>query len=139
MALRYKTLDFLNICSPQVREMYERGYLDPKTLGAAAAKRVPAARVAASKLKAMASVRFKAKLFRYPGKGGWTFAIIPAKYAPPVTHQWGRTPVRADVDGHVWNTSVWRGKNGRVLLAIPKSVRGTKGDGSTVTVRLAFR
>jgi hypothetical protein len=23
MALRYKTLDFLNICSPQVREMYE--------------------------------------------------------------------------------------------------------------------
>jgi hypothetical protein len=81
---------------------------------------------------------FVARLFRYPGKGGWVFAPVPEKYAPPVTHGWGRTPVQATVDGHSWKTSVWRGKGGRTLLAVPKKVRGTKGDGDRVRVRLEF-
>ncbi len=84
-------------------------------------------------------VAFRSKLFRYPGKGGWTFATVPERYAPPVTHSWGRTPVDATVDGHTWKTSVWRGKDGRTLLAVPKAVRGEKGDGDTVKVRLQFR
>ncbi len=45
--------------------------------------------------------RFRKTLFRYPGKGGWTFAPIPARYAPPVTHGWGlwgRTPTRMGTD-----------------------------------------
>jgi hypothetical protein len=46
--------------------------------------------------------------------------------------------VLAIVDGHEWKTSVWRGKDGRTLLAIPKKVRGTKGDGDTVVVKLTF-
>ncbi len=83
--------------------------------------------------------RFRTTLFRYPGKGGWTFAPIPARYAPPVTHGWGRTPVEATVDGHTWTTSVWRGKDGRTLLAVPKHVRGAKGDGDGVMVQLTFR
>ena len=82
--------------------------------------------------------RFRATLFRYPGKGGWTFAPVPHRLAPPVTHGWGRTPVRATVNGHTWDTSVWRGKDGRTLLALPKHVRGTKGAGDVVTVTLAF-
>ena len=82
---------------------------------------------------------FTATLFRDPGKGGWTFAPVPARWAPPVTHGWGRTPVRATVDGHTWETSVWRDKSGRTLLAVPKQVRGPKGDGSRVRVRLEFR
>jgi hypothetical protein len=82
--------------------------------------------------------RFRAKLLRYPGKGGWHFAPVPPRYAPPVTHGWGRTPVRAVVDGHAWKTSVWRGKDGRCLLAVPKAVRGSKGDGDTVVVELEF-
>jgi hypothetical protein len=81
---------------------------------------------------------FRGKLFRYPGKGGWTFVPVPDRLAPPVTHGWGRTPVRATVDGHEWETSVWRGKDGRTLLAVPKAARGTKGDGDTVAVRLVF-
>jgi Domain of unknown function (DUF1905) len=81
---------------------------------------------------------FTAALFQYPGKGGWTFAPVPEKYAPPVTHGWGRTPVHATVDGHAWKTSVWRDKAGRTLLAIPKRVRGTKGHGDRVRVRLEF-
>ena len=83
--------------------------------------------------------RFRAKLFRYPGEGGWTFVPVPERLAPPVTHAWGRTPVRATVDGHVWDTSVWRGKDGRTLLAVPKAARGSKGDGDTVRVTLEFR
>ena len=81
---------------------------------------------------------FKAKLFKYPGAGGWHFAAVPEKHAPLVTHAWGRTPVLAAVDGHEWKTSVWRGKNGKTLIAIPKKVRGQKGDGDTVAIRLTF-
>lgn len=83
--------------------------------------------------------RFTATLFRYPGKGGWTFAPVPDKYAPPVTHGWGRTPVIATVNGTTWETSVWRGKDGRTLLAVPAQVRGALGDGDAVKVQLTFR
>jgi hypothetical protein len=82
-------------------------------------------------------VSFKAKLFRYPGPGGWTFARIPPRHAPPVTHGWGRTPVRASVDGHAWETSVWRDKKHGTLLPVPKHVRGEKGDGDVVSVELS--
>ena len=81
---------------------------------------------------------FTARLWKYPGKGGWHFADVPEKYAPPVTHGWGRTPVQATVDGRSWETSVWRAKGGRTVLAIPKWVRGDKGDGDKVRVRIGF-
>jgi hypothetical protein len=82
--------------------------------------------------------KFSSKLFRYPGKGGWTFATVPEKHAPTVTHGWGRTPVLAVVDGYEWKTSVWREKSGRTLLAIPKVARGGKGHGDTVKIQLSF-
>lgn len=63
---------------------------------------------------------------------------MPEKSAPPVTHGWGRTPVEATVNGMTWATNVWRGKDGRTLLAIPVKVRGTKGDGDRVKVLLRF-
>lgn len=78
-------------------------------------------------------------MFRYPGKGGWTFVEVPDRLAPPVTHGWGRTPVHATIDGHAFDTSVWRGKDGRTLLAVPKVARGTKEPGDVVRVRLTFR
>ena len=81
---------------------------------------------------------FRAKLWRYPGKGGWHFVTLPERLAPAVTHGWGRTPVRATVDGHEWKTSVWRERSGRTLLAVPKAVRRGKEHGDTVHVRLQF-
>ena len=81
---------------------------------------------------------FSAELFRYPGKGGWTFVTVPERFAPQVTHRWGRSPVLARVDGREWQTSVWREKSGRTLLAIPAKVRGGKGHGDRVQVRLTF-
>lgn len=84
---------------------------------------------------------FTAKLFRHSeGKGSWYFVVVPARLTPQVTHAWGRTPVVAVVDGHEWNTSVWRDrKNGRTLLAIPARVRGNKDHGDRVRARLTFR
>ena len=85
------------------------------------------------------SKSFTATLFRYPGKGGWTFAPIPKKWAPPVTRPWGRTAVRATVDGHQWETSVWRdSKMDRSLLPVPKHARGGKGHGDRVKVQLVL-
>ena len=82
---------------------------------------------------------FVATLWRYPGKGGWTFALIPQRFAPPVTRPWGRTPVQAVVDGVEWRTSVWRdSKRDGALLAVPKRIRGPKGDRDKVTVELTF-
>ena len=81
---------------------------------------------------------FTTTLWQYPGEGGWVFAFIPEKYAPAATHAWGRTPVVATVDGHTWKTSVWRGKDGRTLLAVPKKIRGSKANGDRVHVRLEF-
>jgi hypothetical protein len=84
-------------------------------------------------------VPFKAKLFRYPGPGGWTFAQVPDRYAPPVTHGWGRTPVLARVDGRQWETSVWRDKKYGTMLPVPQRIRGDKADGDLVDVELAER
>jgi predicted DNA-binding protein (MmcQ/YjbR family) len=103
-------------------------------------RRAPARRAARTPARpAVKGGRFKAKLFKWPGPGGWHFAPVPAKLAPPTTHAWGRTPVEATVDGHTWTTSVWRGKDGRVLLAVPKKVRGAKGHGDTVAVEIRPR
>lgn len=81
---------------------------------------------------------FSSQLFRYPGKGGWTFAPIPKRLAPPVTRPWGRTPVRASVDGTAWDTSIWRDKTKGALLAVPARIRGRKGHGDIVTVEFSF-
>jgi len=43
------------------------------------------------------------------------------------------------MDGTEWRTSVWwDSKSKRTLLAVPKKVRGTKGDGDRVKVELVF-
>lgn len=84
--------------------------------------------------------QFRGKLFLYAAeKGSWTFVAVPKRLAPPATHSWGRTPVHATIDGYSWATSVWRGKDGRTLLAVPKAARQGKEAGDLVTVRLMLR
>jgi hypothetical protein len=85
------------------------------------------------------SATFRARLWRYPGPGGWTFARIPPAHAPPPTHGWGRTPVHATVDGYAWATSVWRDRAHGTLLPVPKRLLADKGDGDFVRVALAPR
>lgn len=83
-------------------------------------------------------VEFSSILFRTEGKGAWTFAPVPEQLAPSVPQPWGRTSVVATVDGRTWNTSVWREKSGRTLLAVPKHIRQGKGHGDEVRVVLRF-
>jgi hypothetical protein len=47
--------------------------------------------------------------------------------------------VRATVDGHVWETSVWRDREHGTLLPVPKRLLGGKGDGDTVSVTIRPR
>ena len=82
---------------------------------------------------------FTTKLIKYPGPGGWHFALVPKRHAPPATHAWGRTPVRATVDGTSWDTSVWRDKTHGCLLPVPKKHLGGKGAGDRVMVSLSPR
>jgi hypothetical protein len=83
-------------------------------------------------------VAFTAPLWRYPGKGGWTFATVPAPLAPSWTRGWGRTPVVARIDGRSWSTSVWRNKHGQVDLPVPRAIRGTAKAGDLVAVELTY-
>ena len=84
------------------------------------------------------SCAFESTLFRTPGKGGWVFAPVPDQHAPGVTVGWGRTPVQATVDGIAWDTSVWRERSGRTLLAVPRDVRGERDHGDRVQVKLRY-
>jgi hypothetical protein len=81
---------------------------------------------------------FTAKLFRVSGEGGWVFAVVPKKHAPTATLGWGRVPVQATVDGGTWDTSIWREKSGRTLLAVPKKIRGEKDHADVVAVQLEY-
>lgn len=75
-----------------------------------------------------------------PGPGGWHFVPLPQELTPPVTHGWGRTPVRATVGDYTWETSVWKDtRRGETLLAIPKAARAGLGDGDQVEVTIVFR
>lgn len=83
---------------------------------------------------------FRARLVRWNGPAAWHFVTVPPRCAPPPTEGWGRTPMRATVDGVSWDTSVWwDGKTRSTLLAVPKRIRGSKGDGDGVTVRIEPR
>ncbi|HKH72482.1 MAG TPA: DUF1905 domain-containing protein [Vicinamibacterales bacterium] len=81
---------------------------------------------------------FETTLRRIPGKGGWTYARIPKELTPPITRAWARTPVYASIDGIQWETSIWRSKTGEGFLPVPKRVRGTREEGTRVTIAFSF-
>jgi hypothetical protein len=82
---------------------------------------------------------FTATLFKYQGQSAWFFVRVPPELAPRATKPWGRTPVLATVDGKSWETSVWKDKQHGSLLAVPKKIRGIKGEGDSVEVTLLAR
>ena len=80
---------------------------------------------------------FTTLLFRWDDTpGAWTFVSVPEAEAPPVAGAFGRSPVRASVDGRVWKTSLWRDRRHGWLLAVPKRLRNGKEDGDLVVVEI---
>ena len=80
--------------------------------------------------------RFDAELIEWTGPAAWHFVEVPADCAPDFAGSFGRVPVTATVDDHTWTTSVWRGRDGRWLLPVPKKVRRRKVDGDSVTASI---
>jgi hypothetical protein len=70
--------------------------------------------------------------------GAWTFVDVPKELAPSHTHAWGRCPVIATVDGKTWKTSVWKGKDGKTYLPVPKKIRGNKTNGDSVKIVIEY-
>ena len=81
---------------------------------------------------------FRGTIFRHSTVSAWHFVEVPESIAPRATHGWGRTPVRAIIDGTPWPTSVWRERSGRTILAIPRHLRAQKREGDTVVIHIAF-
>lgn len=82
---------------------------------------------------------FEATLFRLEMPGSWTFVSVPPEHAPSPSEPWGRSPVRATVDGRAWDTSVWADRKRGALLPVPARIRRGKGDGDVVRVTITPR
>jgi hypothetical protein len=75
---------------------------------------------------------FQAGLVEWDGPAAWHFIEVPPGHAPDFAGAFGRVPVTATVDGLTWSTSIWREKDGRWLMPVPKRIRNGKGDGDRV-------
>ena len=68
----------------------------------------------------------------------WTVAPLPTTIEIEAVSAFGRTPVRAEVSGKVWSTSLWTDKKGKTMIALPKKVRGTLVEGDVVEISFEF-
>lgn len=83
---------------------------------------------------------FEAVLSRWSEEpGSWVFVVVPEDEAPDAAGAFGRSPVRATVDGETWDTSVWRDRRHGWLLAVPKRIRSSKDHGDSVQVEVEPR
>ena len=51
---------------------------------------------------------------------------------------WGRTLAQAGINGLTGDSSVWTGKDGQVLLPIPKKLKRLWGAGDVVEIELDY-
>lgn len=91
----------------------------------------------------MKKFAFKAKLWKYPGMGGWHFVYVPEKEsrilkALPRAKKAGfnSIKIRAKIGKTSWNTSLFPSKEGPYLLAVKADVRKKEdvSDGDTVRI-----
>ena len=90
--------------------------------------------------------RVRAKVWLYPGKGGWHFATLPPKLSSEIrvrfsseARGWGSLPVRVRIGETQWKTSLFPDTKSRsYLFAIKAAVRRSEhiraGDTITATV-----
>jgi hypothetical protein len=93
-----------------------------------------------------AEYRIRARVWRYPGKGGWHFATLPAKPSAEIKARfgteargWGSLPVRVRIGKTEWSTSLFpERKSSCYLFAIKAEVRKQEGitEGDSVVARI---
>ena len=70
--------------------------------------------------------------------GSWRVAYLPESIAVEAVREFGRTPVIAQCCSQKWKTSLWRDKEGKTMLPIPKKIRGFLDEGDVVEVYFEF-
>lgn len=92
----------------------------------------------------MKSFIVKAKVWRYPGAGGWHFVYVGKKESEQIKKQknlvrkgFGFVPIKATLGKSSWNTTLFPTKEGPYLLSVKASVRKKEGifDGDLVTIK----
>ncbi|AYV55928.1 DUF1905 domain-containing protein [Leptospira kmetyi] len=76
-------------------------------------------------------IQFKAKVWIYPGKGGWHFLTLPLNVSKKIKllaeqskGSWGMVPVLAQIGQTIWNTSIFPEKNSpKYVLPLKADVR----------------
>lgn len=91
----------------------------------------------------MGTITFKATVKKFPGKGGWVYAVVPQKFTTPLKKQsgrWGMYPVEVTVGQTMWSTKLMRIKDGDYFVALNAQVRNIEGivvgKKITVTVKI---
>jgi hypothetical protein len=89
---------------------------------------------------------FKAKLWKYKGKGSWYFVTLPPRLSARIRRHhgldeegWGRLKADAKVGQSNWRTAIWYdSKYESYLLPIKSNIRKTESVsvGSTLIVEL---
>jgi hypothetical protein len=96
-----------------------------------------------------AEYRVRAKVWRYPGKGGWHFANLSPRQSAEIrvrfgmdARGWGSLPVRVRIGQTDWETSLFPDrKSDSYLFAIKADVRKREGiaTGDAITALVQIR
>jgi len=110
---------------------------------------VPATASQGGDVSPRADYRVRAKVWLYPGKGGWHFANLSPKQSAAIKRRssakrvaWGSVPVRIRIGKTQWETSLFPDrKTGTYLFAIKADVRRAERirSGDTITAFVAIR
>ncbi len=94
----------------------------------------------------MLTLKFRSRLWLYPGPGGWHFITLPTRgvgrirsLAKTGRPGWGAVPVNATIGKSAWKTSIFPDrKSNSYLLPVKAEVRKREGIGDGDMISLTI-